>query len=163
MNSRDVSVIICTRNAEDDIHRCIASVQKNNPKEILVVDGKSTDRTLEKVKKMQVRCISDQGKGLAYARRMGVEHTSGELVMFVGPDNILSEHFIDELIFLKNEWKFDVASVSTRTKEPTNYWDKGMDFRWVCNMGTPGETDVPGRQTYTVEICLIQRHFQIRI
>jgi len=144
MNAKDVSVIICTRNAENDIKSCIESIKKNHPGEILIIDGESTDETLDIVKAMSIKIISDEGRGLAYARKIGVENTCGAMIMFVGPDNILEEGFIEKFIRLKEEWGFDVASVSTRIYEPQNIWDRGMDFRWICNMGTPGETDVPG-------------------
>jgi glycosyltransferase involved in cell wall biosynthesis len=144
MSAKNVSVIICTRNVEQDIRSCIESIEKNHPGEILVVDGKSTDKTLDIVNALSVKNISDGGRGLAYARRVGVENTNLPFVMFIGPDNILGCDFIEKLIRLKEEWRFDVASVSTRIYEPQNFWDRGMDFRWKCNMGTPGETDVPG-------------------
>jgi glycosyltransferase involved in cell wall biosynthesis len=142
--SSDVSVVICTRNVEADIENCIRAVIKNRPKEILVIDGRSTDKTLEILESLKIRHLSDEGQGLAHARKLGVDNTVGSMVMFVGPDNMLPENFITDLVRLRKEWGFDVASVSTRTANPKNYWDKGMDFRWLCNMGTAGETDVPG-------------------
>ena len=142
--SKDVSVVICTRNAEHDIKKCLESVLKNNPGEILIVDGNSSDNTLSIVKQMDVRFISDNGKGLSYARKIGVERTKLPLIIFCGPDNILQSNFINNFILLKSKWKFDVASACTRILNPKNFWDKGMDFRWQCNVGKPGKTDVPG-------------------
>jgi glycosyltransferase involved in cell wall biosynthesis len=144
MSTKNVSVIVCTRNVEQDIYSCIESIKKNNPGEILVVDGKSTDKTVDVVKSLSVKVITDNGRGLAYARRIGVESTNLPFVLFVGPDNILESDFIENFIRLKEEWGFDVASVSTRIYNPQSFWDKGMDFRWKCNMGLPGVTDVPG-------------------
>lgn len=144
MNSADVSVVICTRNVVDDIGACITSIRQNHPKEILVVDGRSTDGTLDVLDAMGVRWISDEGRGLAYARRLGVENTTGELLLFVGPDNLLSENFVDDYVRLREEWGFDIAITSTRVLNPRNYWDKGMDFRWVCCAGTPGKAEVVG-------------------
>ena len=142
--SKDVSVIVCTRNAEGDIEACLNSIIANAPGEILVVDGRSTDKTCSIVGRMGLTWISDEGRGLAYARRVGVANTRLPLIMFVGPDNILPNRFLEEFIVLREMWNFDVASVSTRIQNPVNFWDRGMDFRWKCNMGKPGLVDVPG-------------------
>ena len=143
-NSKDISVVVCTRNVERDIEACLNSIIANAPGEILIVDGKSTDNTCSIVEGMGIEWISDEGKGLSYARKIGVSNTTLPLIMFVGPDNILPNGFLEEFIILREIWNFDVASVATRIQNPVNFWDKGMDFRWRCNMGKPGLVDVPG-------------------
>ena len=143
--SQQVSVIICVRNGEAILADCLASTLKNSPHEIIVVDGKSTDRTIEIAESFPgVRVISDEGKGLAYARRVGVQNAIGRYVLFVGPDNIMDDNFIENFVHLKQEWGFQAASVQTKVFEPKTYWDKGLDFRWSCLMGTPGPLKVVG-------------------
>jgi len=41
-----ISVIIVAKNAESTIEECLDSVRRNNPAEIIVVDGLSTDKTV---------------------------------------------------------------------------------------------------------------------
>jgi len=143
--SKQVSVIICVRNGEKILQDCLASTVKSNPGEIVVVDGLSTDNTIAVANSFPgVRVISDEGKGLAYARRVGVQHALGKYILFVGPDNIMDENFIRDFVQLKREWGFDAASVQTRVFEPKTYWDIGLDFRWSCLMGTPGPLKVVG-------------------
>ncbi len=140
-----VSVIICVRNGEKILGDCLASTVKNHPKEIIVVDGKSTDNTIAIARSYEgVTIVSDEGKGLAYARRVGIESASGQYVLFVGPDNLMEEDFINSFVSLKNQWGFDAASVQTRVFEPKSFWDRGLDFRWRCLMGTPGPLKVVG-------------------
>ena len=143
--SREVSVIICVRNGEKIIRDCLESTIQSKPGEIIVVDGLSTDATIAAAKSFPgVKVISDEGKGLAYARRVGAQHAEGKYILFVGPDNIMDKKFIQNFVKLKKEWGFDAASVQTRVFEPKTYWDFGLDFRWSCLMGKPGPLKVVG-------------------
>lgn len=142
--SKRTSVVICVKNGEDIIKPALESVLKNNPHEIIVVDGRSTDKTGEIVKSMNIPFLSDEGKGLAYARRVGVDNATGDWVLFVGPDNVLPENFINDFVSMKQEWGFHAASAQTRILAPQTYWDRGGDFRWVCIMGKPGPRTIVG-------------------
>ena len=140
-----VSVVVCVRNGANILGNCLLSTLENSPKEIIVVDGLSTDNTVELAQSYQhVRVISDEGKGLAYARRIAVEEATGDYILFVGPDNIMEKEFINNFVRLKKEWGFDAASVQTRVLKPVTFWDKGLDFRWKCLMGKPGPLRVVG-------------------
>lgn len=140
----DVTVVVCVRNVEETIGPCLDSIVKNEPKEIIVVDGDSTDRTMEIAKEYADQFVSDQGKGLAYARRLGAALATGDEVLYVGPDNILPPDFISRLVELKKDSGFDVVSVQTRLESVETIWDRGLDFRWIRLMGTPGPTSVAG-------------------
>ena len=144
-NSKKVSVIICAMNCEEIIGSCLKSTLKNDPLEIIVIDGLSKDDTKKIALKFKnVKVFSDKGKGLAYARRLGAEKAKGEYVLYVGPDNIMNEGFISKFVELKTNMCFDAASVQTRVYEPQNFWDYGLDFRWKCLMGKPGLIEVVG-------------------
>ena len=68
MDNLPISVIIVARNSERTIEECMNSVQRNNPAEIIVVDGNSTDSTIEIAKRYTKRVYSDKGRGLGYER-----------------------------------------------------------------------------------------------
>ena len=110
--AKNVSVVICVKNVEKIIEPCLKSILENNPKEIIVIDGQSHDRTKEIAQLFNAYVFSDEGKGLSYARRLGVIKSQGEYVLFLGPDNIIKPTFIDD--FVKNliDWNFDVATTS---------------------------------------------------
>jgi glycosyltransferase involved in cell wall biosynthesis len=129
----NVSVILCVKNVESEIKECIASIKKNSYFEIIVVDGQSNDKTVQIAKDLGVeKIISDDGRGLPYARQLGIDNSCGDQILFFGSDNIMPKDFINSFVKLKIEAKFDAASVKTRVKNPLNFWDKGLDFRWKC-------------------------------
>ncbi len=95
----EISVVICAKNAEDTIGRTLKSILKNNPSEIILVDGKSTDNTIKITRDFTDKIYSDEGKGLAYARQKGFEKSTGHYVAYVDSDAEL----VDNKTFIKME------------------------------------------------------------
>jgi len=157
--TKNVSVVICTKNVEKYIKDCIESILDNYPKEILIVDGNSQDKTVEIAKSYKVKFLSDGGEGLSFARRIGVENSSGEYILFFGPDNIMGNGFINNYIELINKWAFDAACVQTRVKNPKNFWDKGLDCRWKLLLGEPGDKNVIGTPGLYRRYCFDNTNF----
>jgi glycosyltransferase involved in cell wall biosynthesis len=142
--SQNVSVVICTKNIAGMLKSCLESIQANAPKEILVVDGLSTDNTREIAQEFGATVLSDEGKGLGWARHVGVQAAQGDWILFVGPDNVLPANFITDFVRLTNEWKFDATCVQTRVQNPKTIWDRGLDYRFKLLKGKPGPTPVVG-------------------
>src|SRR5216117_2813695 len=81
-----ISVVVPARNAADFIEACLAAVQRNNPTEIIVVDGRSEDETVMIADRYADSILSDEGGGVAYARQMGAEAAKQPYVAFVDVD-----------------------------------------------------------------------------
>jgi glycosyltransferase involved in cell wall biosynthesis len=86
-----ISVITITRNNERTIEDCLISIQRNNPAEIIVVDGNSSDRTVEIARKYTERIYSDGGRRMCYASQLGTEQATQEYVAYVDADVVLTE------------------------------------------------------------------------
>jgi len=91
MENVPVSVIVVAKNAEKTIEDCLKSVQRNNPAEIIVVDGNSTDRTVDIAREYTKKVYSDEGKGLNLARQLGAEQATQEYIAYVDSDVILTD------------------------------------------------------------------------
>ncbi len=87
-----VSIVVPVRNEERHLAACIASLvaQDRDPGryEVLVVDGESTDRTLQIAgeaasRHPQVRVMANPGRTVACGRNLGLAHARGEVVAFV--------------------------------------------------------------------------------
>lgn len=84
-----ISIIIPAKNEERTIGKTIRAAKSCFPdldKEIIVIDGKSKDKTVEIAKKERVKVIVQRDSGKGNAMKLGFEHSSGEIVVFTDAD-----------------------------------------------------------------------------
>jgi len=116
-----VTVGLCVKNAEKTIKDCIESiVNQNYPKRlmtVIVVDGKSKDKTVEMAKKQLLssgilsKFYSDDGAGLGHARQIVLNNTNNKYVVWVDSDVIISKDFvINQVAFMEENLKVGVAA-----------------------------------------------------
>ena len=95
-----ISVIIPVKNMAGKIEQCLEAVfsQSLSPHEVIVVDGRSVDGTVERAKRFPVR-VFDQDYGAAgAARQIGVEQAEGEYLAFTDGDCIPSKDWLKNLV-----------------------------------------------------------------
>lgn len=84
------SVIVCTRNGERYIGRCLEATRKlsGGAHEVIVVSDGSTDQTEEIVSQNfpEVRLLAIPPSGLSIARNRGAEIATGEILAFTDDD-----------------------------------------------------------------------------
>jgi len=99
----DVDVVLLTKNSEKKLNECLKSIYRNVPvNRLIVVDGYSTDKTLDIVKEFQekhgnVLVVQDRGNR-ASARQLGVRQVSTEWFMFVDSDVILCKGWFQKAV-----------------------------------------------------------------
>jgi len=122
----DVSVVVPARNAEGLLEDCLASIARAEPREIIIVDGKSTDRTLELARAYTDHILSDEGRGLPAARLMGAEAAVSDLVALVDADVILPDGSLAGLV---EEFKADgytALQAGLRSVGGGEYWGEAL-------------------------------------
>ena len=126
----DVSAVVCTLNSSTSIAQCLDALVKSEIKDILVVDGGSTDSTIEIIKKFRVSLIFDDGKGLGAARNLGIQNVTTALVLNCGADNLMNSGVINSMLRAL-EIDSNLAGVSCRTKVlETTIFGKLTDLQW---------------------------------
>ena len=99
--SPSVTVIVPVRNGEQTIQSLLESLQKldynRNKVEVIVVDGNSTDKTQEIVKRYPVKLIVEKRKGLNVARNTGIKCSKGEIIAFTDSDCIVPPDWLRRL------------------------------------------------------------------
>jgi succinoglycan biosynthesis protein ExoA len=87
-----VSIVVPARNNENDIDRCLRSLNNlDYPKdcyEVIVVDGHSSDRTVEIAKAFNARIVYDPGRGggRVVGLNAGIDYARGEYIAFTDAD-----------------------------------------------------------------------------
>ena len=102
-----VSIVIPAYNEQDSIVACVAAVieQTVAAHEIIVVDNRSTDRTVELVEQLQaqhpaagIRLLrQDAEQGLVPTRNVGLDSATGEILGRIDADTILEPTWIANL------------------------------------------------------------------
>lgn len=103
-----ISVVIPTYNEERNIERCLQALDEQTiPRkdfEVVVVDGQSSDRTVEIAERYADKVIQQVSEGVGGARNDGVKVAEGEIVVTTDADcvpyrewlEVVQEHFKNE-------------------------------------------------------------------
>ncbi len=97
-----ISIITACLNSEATIKKCLDSVASQTHKDIehIIIDGKSTDKTLEIIKQYQhvSKIISEKDSGVYFALNKGIALAQGQVIGFVHADDFLVKKNIIETI-----------------------------------------------------------------
>jgi len=90
-----VSFVVPTYNEERNIEKCLSSVlfqdYPRDKMEILIVDGMSSDKTVDIARKYPVRIIFNKKIISASARNLGTKNAKGEILAFLDADSELPQ------------------------------------------------------------------------
>ncbi len=96
-----VSVIVCSYNGASTTESCLRSMERiRYPDfEIVFVDDGSTDNTQEILKKFPtVRNIKQKNMGLSFARNVGMQNATGEIIVYTDSDCEADEDWLYYLV-----------------------------------------------------------------
>ena len=90
------SIIIPVYNVEKYVKKCLDSVflQSFRDFEVIVVNDGSTDKSLDIVKKYDVKIINQKNQGLSEARNNGVKIANGEYILFLDSDDYIQKDLL---------------------------------------------------------------------
>ena len=116
-----VSVVIPTFDRADLLEPCIRSLldQVYDPLEIVVVDGGSTDGTLEMVRSLAPSALIAEAHGnpgFAAACNVGVRAASGDLLVLLNNDTVLEPDAIGQLVRVARDRPLRLGAVNAMTR-----------------------------------------------
>jgi glycosyltransferase involved in cell wall biosynthesis len=139
---------LCVKNSEQSIKETVESIVcqdfPHERMEIIVVDGKSKDKTLPiirdclKTSNIRFKFYSDQGEGLGTARQIVVDNACGEYILWVDGDNVFPKNYVRKQVeFMdrnprvgaaQGRWglyrtKSRIATLVNLSELENKYWD----------------------------------------
>lgn len=137
MKSLTISIITAVFNSKDFIETCIKSVlaQTYQDKEYIVIDGGSTDGTLEIIKQSQsgiTKLISEKDNGIYDAMNKGISHATGDVIGILNADDFYpSSEILEKIAEVFNKGNIescygDLMYVDSEdTDKVIRYWQSG--------------------------------------
>ena len=131
------SIITVTKNSEKHIEECVKSVlsQKFKNFEYIIIDGKSSDKTVKIIKKYQKRINiikSEKDKGIYDAFNKGVNLSEGKFICIVNSDDVLTSKalFIINKYIKKRNFDFIFGSVKKHWGILHGYKPHKIKYSW---------------------------------
>ena len=88
---KKLSVVVITKNAAQKLRNCLESVKWAD--EIIIVDGKSTDGTLDIAREYSDKVILSDFQGFGNERNKGIDAAEGDWVLQLDADEVVTDAF----------------------------------------------------------------------
>ena len=127
--SNNISLYIAAYNAEKTIEKSIKSIlqQTLKPKEIIIINDCSTDKTLNLLKKFnQIKIINNKKNyGLAKSRNIALKYSKYNFLASIDSDVVCKKNWLETLFNTMVKKKVDLIGgklIDKYIKEPANHW-----------------------------------------
>jgi glycosyltransferase len=160
-----ITLITVTYNSEKYLSQCIESIQQQSYENIehIVIDGNSTDNTVNIIKKYESKIaawVSEPDKGMYDAINKGIKLATGDVIGILNSDDMLvSKDVIANIAktFVEQNVDSVYGDLEYVDKEDTNrvfrVWKGKTYSRNLFKMGW-----MPGHPTFYIKKSLIEQH-----
>ena len=131
-----ISVIIPVKNGEANLDSCLNAVfnQTLKPNEVIIVDGHSTDKTIEISQKYPAKIIYEDYGTVGGARQLGVQKAENYFVAFTDADCIPNPDWLENL---KKEFRDEIAGVGGGIQNiGKGVWEKSIAYALDSFLGS---------------------------
>jgi glycosyltransferase involved in cell wall biosynthesis len=122
----DLSVVVPVRNAEDMLDECLRSITEADPSELIIVDGCSTDRTVDIARRYGAQVLSDEGKGLPVARLLGARAATSNRVALIDADVVLPKGSLAALLEEFEREGYVALQAGLQSVSGPGYWGRAL-------------------------------------
>ncbi len=130
-----LSVITVVKNDQDNIEKTIKSIlsQKKINYEYIIIDGKSKDSTLKKIKKYKSKIkkiISEHDTGIYDAMNKGLKNSKGDVVVFCNSGDTFNKNSLRKVMKMFNEKNYDfIFATVMRNYTKSQILKSGYNFK----------------------------------
>jgi glycosyltransferase involved in cell wall biosynthesis len=139
-----ISVVVCTKNEEARLEDCLRAIRTNAPDEVIVVDGGSTDRTLDIARALADRVIASPRSNLTLDRQRGIDAARNELIAMIDADHRLAVGDLDNLHADLIHFGLDIVQSQLASFKNRGFWDAAEEQSWDLTHNIPGPRSMIG-------------------
>lgn len=124
MENQDIkiSIILPNFNGEKYLKKALQSFVDQNyiNKELIIVDAKSTDKSHEIIndfteKNKNIKWIKENDTGISNAFNIGLKFTSGDVIGYLGSDDLIYRNLFDKINYIHTWSNFDAVYFNSYT------------------------------------------------
>lgn len=140
-----LSIVVCVRNEEKRLRECLETVYQNDPDEVILVDGGSTDGTVAIAREFSgIKIIESNNSNLTRDRQKGIDAAINDLVAMVDADHRLRPGDLESLLRDMQEFKFDIVQSGLVSYKNHGFWDAAEEASWEVVHNIPGRRNMVG-------------------
>ncbi len=144
MFMNNITCVVCVKNEEHRIKDCLESIKLNNPFEIIVIDGDSSDNTAKIASKYTSNIIVSKNSNLTRDRQIGVDAVSTDLIAMIDADHRLESNSLQNLLKDMHEGGYDIVQSQLISYKNNNYWNAAEESAWDLVHNIPGVKEMIG-------------------
>lgn len=121
-----LTAVVPVRNGEALLPGCLGALDRNGVHHVVVVDGRSSDRSRTIAAEHGAVLVSDEGRGLPYARTLGARTATTDLVLLVDVDVVFPDGGVVALVreFLAGDYA--ALQAGQESVGGPGYWGRAL-------------------------------------
>jgi glycosyltransferase involved in cell wall biosynthesis len=123
---RRLTAVVPVRNGEAQLPGCVGALRRNGVCRVVVVDGLSSDRSRTVAAALGAVVVSDQGRGLPYARTLGARTATTDLVLLVDVDVVFPDGAVTALVCEFLDGGYAALQAGLESVGGPGYWGRAL-------------------------------------
>jgi glycosyltransferase involved in cell wall biosynthesis len=121
-----LTAVVPVRNGETLLPGCLGALARNGVGHVVVVDGLSSDRSRTIAAEHGAVVVSDEGRGLPYARTLGARTATTDLVVLVDADVVFPDGAVAALVREFLAGGYSALQAGQESVGGPGYWGRAL-------------------------------------
>jgi glycosyltransferase involved in cell wall biosynthesis len=121
-----LTAVVPVRDGEALLPGCLEALRRNGVRHVVVVDGRSSDRSRAIAVEHGAEVVSDDGRGLPYARTLGARTAATELVVLVDVDVVFPDGAVAALVREFLAGRYAALQAGQESIGGPGYWGRAL-------------------------------------